>query len=164
MKKKRSQVFLADEHNITFCRGHPRYSYNRSPFSTASLLLHNFNYTISHLQLSEIYNSKKAFSDGSTTTYDVGLWQRTKYTYTEYSNFSFQIPSLLFGLITHHELICCWELHTNTNDGGYLLLLFLFHFLLCCSFEGFYPETEEETSTLNDGGLEAKMAIAARIL
>lgn len=42
-------------------------------FFTASLLLHDFGYVISHLGLSEIYNRKEAFSDGSITMYDVDL-------------------------------------------------------------------------------------------
>lgn len=62
------------------------------------------------------------------------------------------------------NLICCQELYTHNKDSVYLLLLLLlFHFLLYCSFEGFYLLRDTEKILHKVKGLQANMVIAAHI-
>lgn len=76
----------------------------------------------------------------------------------------FKYQKCFFALITHHELICCQEPYTHNKDSVYLLLLLLFHFLLYCSFEGFYLFRDTEKILHEEqGGLQANMVTAAHI-
>lgn len=137
LKKKRQNKEVANQQSVTFCRGHPRYRQNRSPSPTAALL-HDFNYIISHLQLSGIHNRKRLSLMAAEQCLMYTCEREQSIPTQRTGTLLFKHQKCFFGLITYHELICCQELYTHNKGSVYLLLLLLFHFLLYCSFESFY--------------------------